>query len=144
MSITDQALKKLYMGLEREWSSHATMRSRAVEIIESLAKQLEAKGDHSEEYKRGFRDGIKHFHDLQAEKIVKEHELRLTPEPILISQAEIPLYIQQQELYDKCRNGNEPKPSCEHCHYKVTILYGTAKECKTCKDFSNYKSRWDR
>ena len=72
MGIKDQALKKLYTGLEREWNSHFIMCSRAVEIIESLADQVEAKGDLTEEYKRGFQDGVVMSAELAQNEHIKD------------------------------------------------------------------------
>lgn len=65
MSITDQALKKLETGLTLGWNLNPKLKARATEIIESLAKQLEAKGDLTEEYKRGYQDGVREATELR-------------------------------------------------------------------------------
>lgn len=55
----EQALKRLTTGCEASWNANPLLKARAVEIIESLAKQLEAKGDCTEEYKRGYQEGAR-------------------------------------------------------------------------------------
>ena len=68
MNIKDQALKRLETGLTLGWLGNPKLKDRAVEIIESLAAQLEAKGE-SEEYTKGFQDVAKEAVSLRAETV---------------------------------------------------------------------------
>ena len=68
-------LQRLMTGCEAEWKANPRLLARATEIIESMAKQLEAKGDCTEEYNRGFKEGVQ-----MAGEITEDQKQRMETE----------------------------------------------------------------